>query len=104
MLEADPARARAVGRGLVTGLATMPNYRNSLLRMGLTEADLADGGSDRAADAMLAWGDEAAIGQRLQAHWDAGADQVAVQVMPREGGLLTTEDEKVLELLASRFR
>src|SRR5580765_6378616 len=36
MLETDVERARAVGRGLMSGLATMPNYRNSLLRMGFT--------------------------------------------------------------------
>jgi probable F420-dependent oxidoreductase len=104
MLENDPARARAVGRGLATGLATMPNYRNSLLRMGFAEADFGDGGSDRVADALLAWGDEAAIRQRVQEHWDAGADQVALQVMPRDGGLMTLSDEKVLELLAPASR
>lgn len=100
MLESDPEIARAVGRGLVSGLAGMPNYRNNFLRMGFTEEDFADGGSDRAADAMLAWGDEAAIRARIQEHWDAGADQVSIQVMPKGGELLTTEDEKVLELLA----
>jgi hypothetical protein len=49
---------------------------------------------------MLAWGDEAAIRARIQAHWDAGADQVAVQVVPKAGGLITPEDETVLERLA----
>jgi len=78
----------------------MPNYRASLERMGFGEADLADGGSTRAADALLAWGDADAIRARLQAHWDAGADQVAVQVMPKGGGLLTPEDEQVLQALA----
>jgi probable F420-dependent oxidoreductase len=101
MLESDPEKARAVGRGLVSGLATMPNYRNSLLRMGLIGEDYAGGEvSDAAVDAMLAWGDEAAIRLRIQEHWDAGADQVAIQVMPAGGGLLTAEDERVLELLA----
>ncbi|MDR2857612.1 MAG: TIGR03620 family F420-dependent LLM class oxidoreductase [Novosphingobium sp.] len=100
MLESDPGRARAVGRGLVSGLAAMPNYRNSLLRMGLTEADFAGEVSDKAADALLAWGDEADIRRRIQEHWDAGADQVAIQVMPGDGELLTAADEKVLELLA----
>ncbi len=100
MLESDAARARAVGRGLVSGLAGIPNYRNSFLRMGFAEADLADGGSDRAADAILAWGDEQAIRARIQEHWDAGADQVAIQVMPKGGELLTPEDEKLLALLA----
>jgi hypothetical protein len=68
--------------------------------MGFDDADLAPAVSDRAADALLAWGDEAAIRARLHEHWDAGADQVAIQVMPKGGGLLTADDEKVLELLA----
>jgi probable F420-dependent oxidoreductase len=102
MLESDPVKARAVGRGLVSGLAGIPNYRNNFLRMGFAEEDFADGGSDRAADALLAWGDELALRQRIQEHWGAGADQVAIQVMARGGGLLMAEDEQVLELLAPR--
>jgi probable F420-dependent oxidoreductase len=100
MLERDTKIARTVGRGLVTGLASMPNYRNNFLRMGFTDEDFADGGSDRGADAMLAWGDVAAIRTRIQEHWDAGADQVSIQIMPKGGELLTSDDEKVLELLA----
>lgn len=100
MLTSDAARARAMGRELATGLATMPNYRNNLRRMGFTADDFENGGSDRLADALLAWGDEAAIRRRIQEHWDAGADQVAIQVWPTEGGLLTSEDEKLFELLA----
>ncbi|MCB2047427.1 MAG: TIGR03620 family F420-dependent LLM class oxidoreductase [Novosphingobium sp.] len=100
MLETDPGVARAVGRGLVSGLASIPNYRKSFLRMGFSEADLAHGGSDRAADALLAWGDETAIRKRIEEHLEAGADQVAVQVVPKGGGLLTAEDEKIIELLA----
>ncbi|MCX7863544.1 MAG: TIGR03620 family F420-dependent LLM class oxidoreductase [Novosphingobium sp.] len=100
MLESDPAIARAVGKGLVAGLSAIPNYRNNFLRMGFNEDDLAGGGSDRLADALLAWGDEAAIRRRIQQHLDAGADQVAIQVQPRAGRLLAREDERVLELLA----
>lgn len=100
MLERDPDKARAVGRELVSGLASIPNYRNNLLRMGLTEADFADGVSDKAADAMLAWGDETAIRERIREHRDAGANQVAIQVIPKGGGLLTAEDESLLERLA----
>ncbi len=100
LLESDATVARTIGRGLATGLGSIPNYRNNLLRMGLTEADLADGGSDAAADALLAWGDAAAIRGRIQEHWDAGADQVAIQVMPKAGGLLTAADEVLLEQLA----
>jgi probable F420-dependent oxidoreductase len=101
MLETDPMKARAIGRGLVTGFASMTNYRRSMLRMGYTEADFADGGSDHAADMMLAWGDIDAIRARIRQHWDAGADQVAVQVMPSGGGLLTRDEEEVFALLAA---
>jgi len=101
MLESDAEKARAVGRGLVSGLATMPNYRNSLLRMGLIDEGYAGGEvSDAAADAMIAWGDAAAIRQHIQRHWDAGANQVAIQVMPKGGALMTADDETVLRLLA----
>jgi probable F420-dependent oxidoreductase len=104
MLETDPAAARQVGRALAAGAGTLPNYRNSMLRMGFTADDLENGGSDRLADALLAWGDEAAIRNRIQQHWDAGADQVAVQVMTKAGGpaggRLAPEDEAVLDLFA----
>lgn len=100
MLETDPEIARAAGRGIVAGLAAIPNYRRSFLRMGFTEEDLANGGSDRAADALLAWGDVDMIRKRIDEHLSAGADQVAIQVVPRADGLMCAEDEKVLELLA----
>lgn len=96
LLETDPAIARPIGRGLASGLSSIPNYRRSMERMGFGEADFADGGSDKLADALLAWGDVAAIRARIEAHFAAGADQVAVQVMPKGGALMTAEDEQVL--------
>jgi probable F420-dependent oxidoreductase len=100
LLESDAGKARAVGRGLVTGFANIPNYRNNLLRMGFSADELDNGGSDRAADAMLAWGDLDAIRARIEEHFAAGADQVAIQVMPGDGARLTRQDEAVLELLS----
>ncbi|MFM8973682.1 MAG: hypothetical protein ACKOOG_13825, partial [Actinomycetota bacterium] len=44
-------------------------------------ADLADGGSDRFLDAMVVWGDEAAIRARVDEHLAAGADHVCLQVL-----------------------
>lgn len=99
LLETDPAIARPIGRGLASGLSSIPNYRRSMERMGFGEADFADGGSDKLADALLAWGDVAAIRARIEAHFAAGADQVAVQVMPKGGALMTAEDERVLAKL-----
>jgi len=100
LLEEDPVRARTLARGLAGGLASIPNYRANLLRMGFTEDELSGEVSDRVADALVAWGDEAAIRARIEAHYAAGADQVAIQVMPAEGGLMTHQDETILRLLA----
>jgi probable F420-dependent oxidoreductase len=59
----------------------LPNYTNNLRRFGITDDDLAGDGSDRLVDTIVAWGDVDAIRDRVQAHLDAGADHVAVQVL-----------------------
>ena len=84
-LEADPDRARALGRQHLARYLPLPNYTNNWLRLGYTEDDLRDGGSDRLVDGLVAWGDEAAIAARVREHLDAGADHVCLQVL---GGTL----------------
>ena len=77
---ADRDEARAVGTKWLKGYLAMPNYANNLLRSGFTEDDLTSV-SDRLFDAIIAWGDEAAIAARVQEHLAAGADHVCVQVL-----------------------
>jgi probable F420-dependent oxidoreductase len=65
----------------------LPNYTRNWMRLGFTDDDLADGGSDRLIDALVAWGDEATIAKRVAEHRDAGASHVCIQVLtdtPRE--------------------
>jgi probable F420-dependent oxidoreductase len=81
LLETDPSRAREHARTHVSRYLQLPNYTNNLLRHGLTEEDIAGAGSDRLVDAIVAWGDEAAIAERVKAHLDAGADHVCIQVV-----------------------
>jgi probable F420-dependent oxidoreductase len=83
VFETDPTRAREIARthtGIYTGL---PNYANNLRRLDptLEEADFADAGSDRLVDAIVAWGSDDDIVARIQAHVDAGADHVCIQVI-----------------------
>src|SRR5437763_11131457 len=59
----------------------LPNYRNSWLRQGFDESDLVRGGSDRLARAVVGIGDAKTAAASLQAHLDAGADHVVVQVL-----------------------
>ncbi len=84
-IETDPARARALGRAELGRYMKLPNYRNHWLRIGFTEADLADGGSDKFIDAMVNWGDVAAVKRQVQAHFDAGATHVCIQPVHEAG-------------------
>lgn len=85
VLETDPERARAIGRPRVEKpYLGLSNYLANLRRLGWTDADLADGGSDRLIDALVLHGDAEAIGRGITAHLDAGADHVAVQVLGPE--------------------
>ncbi|MFE5684916.1 LLM class F420-dependent oxidoreductase [Streptomyces sp. NPDC056512] len=82
VLEADPDRARATARETLALYLQLANYTNSWLRLGFTEDDFANGGSDRLVDALFGWGDEQRVRERIDAFLDAGADHVAVQVLP----------------------
>jgi probable F420-dependent oxidoreductase len=82
VLETDPERARAIGRPRVEKpYLGLSNYLANLRRLGWTDADLADGGSDALIDALVLHGDAEAIGRGITAHLDAGADHVAIQVL-----------------------
>jgi probable F420-dependent oxidoreductase len=81
VLESDPSKARAVARGMLSLYLGLPNYTNNFLREGFDESDLADGGSDRLVDALVAWGDPETIAARIAEHHEAGADHVAIQVV-----------------------
>lgn len=85
LLVQDPAKAREVARQTMAFYMPLVNYRNNWRRLGFSEEDLANGGSDRFLDAMVAWGDERAIRQRIQEHFDAGASHVCMQALHPDG-------------------
>lgn len=85
VLSSDPEEARRVARGHMATYLGLPNYTNNLRRFGWGDEDLADGGSDTLVDAIVAWGDEQAILDRVAAHHERGADHVALQVLPIDG-------------------
>jgi probable F420-dependent oxidoreductase len=100
--ERDPVRARAVARANMQIYLGLPNYRNNLKWLGFTDDDLSNGGSDRLVDAIVAWGDEAAIMRRIEAHYAAGADHVAIQPLRPDGE--PGPDVELLEALAPARR
>jgi probable F420-dependent oxidoreductase len=68
-------------RAFVASYLLLPNYVRNLRRLGFGDGDLTGNGSDRLVDALVAYGDEAVIASRVQAHHDAGADHVCVYVV-----------------------
>lgn len=81
VLESDAAKAREIARAFLNFYLTLPNYTNNFLRLGFTEEDCSDAGSDRLIDAIVACGDANAIRSRIAAHHFAGADHVCIQVL-----------------------
>jgi probable F420-dependent oxidoreductase len=97
-LETDPEKARAIGRKELARYLVLPNYRNNWLREEFTEADLADGGSDRFIDAMVLWGDADTVKRGLREHFAAGATHVCVQPLHTDGDFAARD--RILAALA----
>jgi probable F420-dependent oxidoreductase len=114
MLEKDATKARTAIRGLITFYLGLPNYLQSFRLMGFDESDFAGGGSDRLVDAIVAWGDEQAIRDRVAAQYKAGATHVCITPVRSEGSAgawslasggnreRATPEERALEALAPR--
>ncbi|HVJ98791.1 MAG TPA: LLM class F420-dependent oxidoreductase [Acidimicrobiia bacterium] len=82
VLSNDVDAARAAARQHLGVYLGLPNYVNNWKRLGFTDDDVANGGSDRLIDAMVVHGDEATIKARVDEHRAAGADHVCVHVLP----------------------
>jgi probable F420-dependent oxidoreductase len=86
VLDAHPETARSIGRPVVDEpYLHRSNYLNSFKRMGYSDDDLVDGGSDRLIDDLVLHGTAADVATRLAEHHGRGADHVAVQLLPRPG-------------------
>jgi probable F420-dependent oxidoreductase len=83
VFERDPAVAREIARDHMKGYLRLDNYANNLRRLGWSDDEIA-GPSDRLVDAIVAWGDQDAIVQRVVRHLDGGADHVCVQPLARQ--------------------
>ena len=82
VFETDAGKAREIARAHTSRYLALPNYVNNLRRLGFDDADLANAGSDRLVDAIVAWGDLTTICARIRQHHSAGATHVCVQVLP----------------------
>ncbi|WP_017583808.1 TIGR03620 family F420-dependent LLM class oxidoreductase [Nocardiopsis valliformis] len=90
VLGADPEVTRRQAREGMSFYLGIHNYAANLERLGFSEADLADGGSDALIDDLVAQGGPEEVAAVLHTHLDAGADHVVAQPLPGECGLLGT--------------
>jgi probable F420-dependent oxidoreductase len=84
VLAGGRAEARAIGDTHTSRYLQLDNYRNNLLRIGWTSDQLEGAGSDELFDAVVAWGDIAAIRERIDGHISAGADQVVLNLVTKD--------------------
>jgi probable F420-dependent oxidoreductase len=100
VLDTDRDRAHATARQAMAVYLGAPNYVNNLKRLGFTDTDVADGGSDRLVEAIVACGDAEVALKRVQAHFDAGADHVCVQALRSDGVVPEAEWAELATALA----
>jgi len=88
LFETDPDTARATARQHLRVYLDPGSTYNlaKFRRLGYSEQDISNGGSDRFVDDLVFWGDLDTIIGKLHAHTEAGADHVAVQVIGIEPG------------------
>lgn len=92
----DEAAARSVARAHLRTYLRLANYARNLLRLGFSEDDLADGGSDRLVDALVGLGGVEGACRQVREHLEAGADHVAVQVLVEDPARLPESEWEAL--------
>jgi probable F420-dependent oxidoreductase len=101
ILETDAAKARKAARAYMkTYVPRLPNYTNNLKALGWGDTEFENGCSDRLVDAIVAWGTEDRIRERIAAHHKAGANHVCILPLRADGAPLP--DERATEALAPR--
>ena len=99
ILETDAAKARAMARTYMkTYVPRLPNYTNNLKKLGWQDKDFENGCSDALVDAIVAWGNENKIRDRIEAHLKAGATHVCI--LPIRADNESLPDARVMEALA----
>ncbi len=80
VLTTDRSAGLGVARAFARHYLALPNYANNLRRLGWSDDDIGNDGSDRLIDAVVVIGDVDAIVRRVKDHLDAGADTVCLQI------------------------
>jgi probable F420-dependent oxidoreductase len=103
VLDTDRARARATARAGIGMFLGFPTYQANLRRLGFGDDDLRPGGSDRLIDALVAHGTADDVRRRIDEHFDAGADHLALDLLtPDSSGLPLAQWRELAGLVTTK--
>lgn len=101
ILETDATKARTAARAYMkTYVPRLPNYTNNLKALGWEDKEFENGCSDALVDAIVAWGSETRIRERIDAHLKAGASHVCI--LPIRSDNAPLPDARAVEAFAPR--
>jgi len=101
ILESDATKARTAARAYMkTYVPRLPNYTNNLKALGWADSEFENGCSDRLVDAIVAWGNEEKIRDRIDSHLKAGATHVCI--LPLRADNTPLPDIRAVEAFAQR--
>lgn len=83
LLETDATKAREIAKEALGLYLPLVNYQKNWARLGFTSEDW-ETPTDKLLDAMVWWGSAESLTDRLQEHFDAGADHVCVQPLGQD--------------------
>src|SRR5271167_2166086 len=99
ILETDATKARTAARFFMkTYVPRLPNYTNNLKNLGWKDEEFENGCSDRLVDAIVAWGTEDRIRDRIDAQLKAGASHVCI--LPLRSDNAPLPDMRVVQAFA----
>ncbi|MCH2187964.1 LLM class flavin-dependent oxidoreductase [Myxococcota bacterium] len=81
----DPVRARPAARRALSIYMALPAYHRLWQAWGFESSDYENGPSDRLIDTLVAWGNQEAIEEQMDAHREAGATQIVMSPLQAEG-------------------
>lgn len=96
VLEKDETTARGIAREYMRGYLSLPNYSDNLRRLGYTDKDLTHGGSDALMDKLIPWGTLEQVVRGIDAHYQAGANEVAIQVLTADSSTFPAAEYREL--------
>ena len=102
VLAGDLRAAREIGDRHLDYYLGAANYRNNLVRLGWSDADLERPGSDALFEAIVAWGDLDRIGEGIDERFAAGADHVALNLIGADPSRPPVAELRQLARLARR--